>query len=861
MSKTVAFFWSLLMLFISFESFGDHMKRIMRLLKKADVEKAVAILHEGLHESPDHPGYLWLAADLNATDSLPCFNIDSAFVLVKKALESYENISGEQLEDFEKVGFNKQNIMLTDEKIRKLQWKRTQELLTIEAIAAFRNKYPEAPQDTEAIFLRDSLAYIQTKNLDTWKAYQAYIQEYPQSAYYKRALDRYEALLYKDMTADGTLESFESFVDRYPSSPFREEAIGYIFDFKLFWNEPEPLIDFVHSFPESKHIQTALDYLYHLDPLLIRNQGLFLHYKKIDSLRAVDEANQSSLFLYPGSDKINAFIFQTAALGQFELNEVLGKGVYCDPYNQDYLAGAYENDQVLMDRLGHIFFQGSFDTYKEVGFGVILINDGVKGMLLHKNGDLLLTHVEDAGLIGKWMKVKRNGKWALFSLNGTFLSPFEYDRIEVLGNFWVFEKNGLFALTNKRAIDEEVGSGGFTLMFKYDDLELIDDEWMIGFKGKMEGLINDQMEFIIPWATQTIYPNKQIPYSKRGSKYSIYPQLSSIQEGTYENVLVNNSWLALHYDTWQVYSFHALGTINVYDSVRLIGDDHLFVSDTSGSFVLFDADSSYQVQEGDQIRVLSKDDESYVLIENEEIKSIYASDGCLLLSEDFKDIKLLGDSLFAVTSNKKLGVVDHTGAWLVDDSYDFISKNGDVINLLESKKIGAYIVSDSVLIEPGYTSNVEAFGSYFLTSNESGYGLLDAEGVEVISFSNLSLDYFSDSLMWVKTDSSWQVQKIIGKNVIQFGIRSFESMDEIGQNIFRVSTSSGYGLLDENGGYLIPPTFSDIRVVEDGQNWIFVCEKAVPEASFYIWVGYDKDGQKLFSEAYREERYDRFSCD
>ena len=859
---TLVLFW----IALGYAGRADDLKRIMRLLEKSDIQKAVESLKNGLKESPNHAGYLWIAAEINSTDTLSFYNLDSAYILIKQALVYYDSADQDQLKAFEKVALNMSDLIATDQKIRNLHWVKTQQSLSIEAILSFRKKYPEAPQETEAIYLRDSLAYEQAKNIHSWQSYQTYIEQYPQSAYYQAAREQYEYLLYNDKTGDRKLKSYQSFVEQFPQSPYREQAIGHILSYMLFWNDPEFLIAFVNQYSQSKHSQTALEYIYHMAPPLIQDPFLFNNYSRLDSLHVLHNLNQQPLFFYPTDSEVLQLNLKTLESSVYPLTSLLGETPYCQPYIFDYLLGEREGINHVINRAGYTFYAGDFTEHIDVGLGVILLKKGSTGQLIHKTGKVIARNIEAAGMVDdQWIKVRRNNKWTLLSLNGQFLSPFEFDAIERKGRFWIFEKDGLYAFTNKQAILNEAGTGGFTLIFKYDDYEIVDDQWMIGFKGEMEGLINADLSFIIPWDLHQINPHPKVPYAIKNGRYYIYPQQKEMLRSSYSEVLISKSWLAVKAEKWRIRKMNDSDEWLEFDSVRMIGDHQIFVSDSVQSSVLFETDTMYTLIKGDEVRVMdspkTSKQESYLLVKNKDAFKVFTSTGVLMMEEKLTDIKPVGDSVFVVTKNKKVGLIDKTGSWVIENKYDFISKKGSIVNLLLNKKIGAYIMDDSVHIQPQYGSNLESFGSYFLTTKDMKYGLLDKMEQQVMPFQYNQLDYISDSLVWVKTDSSWQIQDIHNQKVFQYGIRSFERISTTAVELFIVSATGGYGLLTASGQYLITPSFSDIRVIGTGKEAIFLCEKAVPEAGFYLWVGFDQHGKRIFSEAYREDFYELIACD
>jgi hypothetical protein len=851
---------------------ADQMKRILRLLERSEIEKAVEALREGLQEESNHAGYLWIAADLVSSDSLPYYDLDSAYILIKNAFVGYDSASEDQIRDFEKIPFDRSLIERSDANIRDLHWDRTQLALSHDALTEFNMKYPDAPQRLLADFQIDSLGFEAAVLQGTWQAYLDYQRKYPGSKFNDQAEGRYQRLLYQDKTGTGSEESLTSFVEKYTDSPYREQAIGRLLKFKLFWNSADSLIEFSRRYYPSLHAQKALSYAFHINKNLIVDPFFAGHYGQIDSLQEQHQLSQSNVFLLPTALGVSVVSLEDFTVRALSLDQVTGDFIHCSPYSLDYFFGRRAGRDVLIQRKGALAFEGDFVSAKNIGLGAVLLlkPDGI-GTLIHKSGSVILENIEEADLIGnQWLKVQRAGKWTLASLNGVLLSDFVYDEIFEEGNFWIFEKDGLYAFSNKKSINDEAGTGGFTLIFKYDDYEVVDENWMIGFKGSREGLINQDLDFIIPWGDHVIYPYKEVPYAKNNGKYTIYPQIDGLVQQSYDEVLVNKNWMVFKRDSWYYKSLKQEIPMQFADSAGLIGEFYLMTVDSTKSALHFSTDTTLELSNGAQIVELTsaghgadKTEEVYLNIIEEKAQRLYAGNGNLLFTLEEEQVsKSIGDSLFIVINSRgKKGIMTASGNWLIQPQYDFVSRSGDMLNLLLGSKIGGYQLSDSSFFSTSYVSNIEPFGKYFLTAQESGVGVVDADEQHLMEFRYRNLKLMNDSLVWVQTDSSWQIQDVISQQIMQYGVRSYEKMQLPLGHVYKVTTSRGYGLLSQDGSYIIAPGFSDIRMISDGTNYFFIGEKSVPEAGFYIWVGFDADGNKIFSEAYREEFYDQIACD
>jgi hypothetical protein len=300
----------------------------------------------------------------------------------------------------------------------------------------------------------------------------------------------------------------------------------------------------------------------------------------------------------------------------------------------------------------------------------------------------------------------------------------------------------------------------------------------------------------------------------------------------------------------------------------MIGSDAIYVQQADSARLIFKSDRVVNMMLSQSAKVLtvtvnpqnSETRESYLLITGED-KQLFDFSGKRLFSTQSNDVKPLGDSLFTVKLEDGYGVLKNDTGWIVLPEYDFISRSDDMLALLKGNKIGAYDLAGGNIIEPSFASIPRKSGDYYQVTQNSSVGLIDKDMNQIMPFDYREILAFGDSLYWVQTDSSWQVQSLKESRLIYYGVRSFERIEKEGDSQFKVLTSSGYGILSFAAGYLVPPTFSDIRLFIVGDEVIYIAEKSVAEADFVIWVGFDSQGNRLFSEAYRESYFEQFACD
>lgn len=844
-----------------------NLKRIIRIIEKQDYDKAIELLKEDIQEEPINPGAFFLYADLLAVDTLPYYDLDRARQYIEIAIDQYDSASTEIIEDLEKANIQRISLDKTYNTIRRLTFQRSEHKNTLQSYNEFLNLYPDSPQADIAIDRRDSIAYEQVKEIHTWEAYKGYMEKYPRSRYRPIAAVRYQRLLYLDRTSSGSLTDLENFVAEHPDNPFVERVISEIFRKRTRENTTENYREFVGDYPSSKVAKKALDFLYHLDPdRFFRLPELKLYrlkgrYNYRDSIALVHEKNKEPLFTYIERGKTGFMDVKGNTFIHPVFDEFYLQNAYCSTFKNDILPGSTGEKKVILNRISETVYEGDFTNVKDLGHGILWTNDK---KVLHKSGFIIYEDIEDAEVLdGAVIRLKKNDKWALGSFTGTVLTSYRFDDISQMGNFWVFEKDGEIALYTRDRLFEQ----GIGLEFKYDELELVNNRIMVGFNNDRECLVNDQLDFLIPWDEHTVYPDSVVYYAKnRGGKYIIYNRDITQKLGNedFRNIQVSSNWLAVESEFWRVLNLREQQvSLKQYDSVKLINDYALFVKFSDSLQVHFPYGNKLTLSYDQKIYDLSSGDRKiqYLIASDEERKSIYDEFGNKILEGAYEEISFLSDSLFRIEEEGYQGVISRSGNILLETEYQLVQLKNDMLVMLRDGRIGCVDLATGMQFDPEYESAFQKIGPFYAATKEGRTGLLDTLNEAIVPFEYQEIEPLNDSLFWVKTDTTWQVMKAGINLPLIKGVRSYRQVSVSDYTFFEILTSSGYGLVSEKGELLISPSFSDLQFMDFDDEAVIRAEKYFVEADYYILVWYNQYAKKIHTAAYREVEYEPFYCD
>ena len=80
-------------------------------------------------------------------------------------------------------------------------------------------------------------------------------------------------------------------------------------------------------------------------------------------------------------------------------------------------------------------------------------------------------------------------------------------------------------------------------------------------------------------------------------------------------------------------------------------------------------------------------------------------------------------------------------------------------------------------------------------------------------------------------------------------------------DLYRFYNKSGFGIIHRTLGVIVPPDFTDVRLLGTNGLGVLMAEQALKEAGFYVLTYYTLQGEKIFSHAYRREDYEKVFCD
>ncbi len=863
-----------LILFSSQLAFADRNKQALKALEKGEFEEVEIQLIKSLQKYPINPGANYIYSLLYTTNSFNKYNLDSAYLFVLKAKEELNIADEKVLKELEKNSITKNDFDIQQTLIEKLAFERALVLNTISDYEYFMEFFKVADQVPEALQKRNVLIYEEVQVINTWQAYKNFIEQFPSAEQVGLAERSYQRLLYLDQTDDGKLASLQNFLKEHPDNEHRTETERKILNIRAGLNRPTDYVNFLNDYPNSFWTKEVTKRFFHLDKDFydLSNYNAYTNNQITkDSLNEVIELNSTS-------------ILPIYEAGQYGFMTINGKVILKPQFEyvkEEYLCGKIQSDILevkgngsiqLINYTGTPIYQDGFDQTTDLKGGFVKMRKNGRYGLWHKSGfDILEARFEDIELLNSnLLKVKVNGKWALYSVFGEeFLKP-QFDDIYLVKDFWIFQKKGLLAVVNLDYLEPLTDGNSVSLDFKFDEVELVKDNYLLCYSGNLESLINEDLGIVINSSDQTIIPMRDNWMVKRDSGYSYYHEENDFfLEESFRDISFSKNWFAFKRDsTWTLLS-EGFGFEPRFeqDSVTVLNDNMVFFQKGDTSRLAFYPNRLVEIRPGDQLELMgtmtAKDSSQFLLIKNDDIERVYAENGEFKFNSKYDHVDYLSSGYFSYEWRGKKGILNSNGRIVLKAEFDGIGQVIDSIApVLFKGKFGYYDLYKETLLKPNYLKRIKKYNQlYQVALTEDGYGFLSQTGEEISAFEFTEIDFWNDSVALVKNDS-WALYHVENEEMIVEGIQRVDYIqDNEEEKVAYLLTDKGFGIFSNIRGEILSPSFNNIINLGTAEEPLFFAEKHVPEADFYVIVYANAQGETIRSQAFRADEYEMILCE
>lgn len=872
-------FASSLILLISFFSL-EVPKRAFRSYEKGDIEKTVEALDKSLEKDTLNPAANYLYSVLHTDTAYSDYDVDKAYDFVVRAIRQFKTvIDPKDLEDLKEVLVDSAHLEAQKDKVDALKFEMVRQIHTIDEYESFISRHNDATQIPRAIEGIHSIAFLGAQAVDTWQSYKEFIDEFPKAEQFDEADSLYKLLIYEERTADGKLNSFKSFLEEFPATPYRDLIIPEIFKISTATNRIEDYEAFLREYPTEEFQKIAYRRIYHIFKEKYGSEDFLKYFPSTEFADSVSkvQALEKDFWIPKLTDNTIEFVNSN---GQSKLKTQLTtvpQNCLCEPILSDFVVGSYFQESAIISRDGHLLYNGAFENAREAGYGFIVLESEEGERLFHKSGDMIIAEPKESiSLLNESLiRIEDNGFFGLQSIHGLPFLENEFVLIDTLGQFIWLEKEDGIALVSPEILYPALDGESVPIEFAYDEVEVLDNGRIWVSRNGQEAILDQQLRSVIPFGPYQIYEEAYGWKLKEKNGFRVlhdrYPQLSS---KTYPEVKSNQQWLAVkEAQKWSLYD--QLGSTpaqNEIDSVAFLGENmvmlqlgnKLVAQFKTGKQLTMDKEWKYQLLVPQTyVKTGEPAIHDYFMLTNaKNYRKIYNEYGREILTATFNEVIAMGPNVLRL-QKKNAALADSTGHYLLNFVYDGIGSNvGGYVSTLDKGKFGVINPAKQINIAPEYEKLLEAYTDTVLVAVKDKYkGFVNAKNKALTAFEFDEVKYFNDSIALVRIDEEWLLENIKNEDILYERITDFEIIEvgEEDKTLF-ITTETGQGIYSESMGQIIEPTYTYIKVLGTPKDPIYFAVKLVAEANIYVVIYYDKKGNKLFTQSFRQEEYFKIAC-
>ena len=477
---------------------GD-VPKALKLLQKDRLDNAIKSLERIRDRDSLNPEYYYCYSVIYSTDSLPLYNVDTAYQYIKTALSHYKGLSDQRERDkLAKDGINEPIISIQKRFVEKLGFNRAFRDNSEEQYNYYLSYYDKSYLSDSAISLRNKAAFKKAVAQNTYSSYQRFMETYPNAREVDEARERFERLYFDERTKDGKLSSYTKFLNEHPNTTYRELAEQQIFELSTIDGTAASFLKFIKDYPNSKWSSVALNFAFHVDRASIPNKFW------TDSLKKVAQIESELLIPFYKLGMFGFFNSKGEEILSPSFTEI-NPNYKCEIENTGFLILDIGEDHHIINKLGtSILKKSSIEEVIDIGQGLLWVLDSIESAIIHKSGEEIFKGaITDAKIVlDNFLAIQIDKQWKLFSLTGKLLIIESFDNVGQLNNILVVERESIHAiitiediLATKEAIIPK-------LEFKFLEVEKYDSTKLIVRTQSSANIVDQEFNNSLPPSTE-----------------------------------------------------------------------------------------------------------------------------------------------------------------------------------------------------------------------------------------------------------------------------------------------------------------------------------------------------------------------
>lgn len=775
---------------------------------------------------------------------------------------------------------------------------------TYQAYREFMDTYPEAKQFSQAEERFNTLVFQAQTKTGNLTSYYQFLDAFPQSPYRFQA----EQAIFSITTASNHLASYAAFARDFPNSPLIHKAVNWLYHL---YQASHPADSFFITFSDLPLLDSLKEAQSVASEFLLPYWDKEFGFINTSGATAITPRFTSILPEYLCHGVPSAQLFG-----------VTEKIVYMLNKNGDTIH-SFEIENAKLEEVREL---GGGLIWISLGNSGTLLHISGQAVISPQENVTNVELLPSTNLPYQFIKYQVAGQWGLKSFTGTTLLPPNYDDISEYNQFIVLEGDGKLAVTNRDILTGQVANPNFQAEFLYEDVTLLDEDFLLAYTEEYETVLDTTLTQVVPLKKHTILhrilltdedvfllrTNEEKQRVQNDSliteqvfHYSLAPRTISTLPSSFSQAYYNDQWLTLKqeqkyylydkdslsfssktYDSVKIVSEHFALTFskgsNSTDSVRLLiaGQSPMFLPTSSTT----DEEVTFRLHAANT-SILSSVEESILIDQPGQPDLLLTQTGDTVLFADVDRVSAYPEGLYALEKKNKQGIIDQYGNEIVPVRYERIGsyQSDGLISIFDRKKFGTYHPQTGTIIEPAYEGLLRYYSVVlqdsvpvptYIAKKNGKFGIIDAKEQLLLPFEFQAVRYWNAQAALVKYNNLWHIYALekASKRRLPFDEEAIQYADIIefselpttnAEKLLKIYKNSDYGILSNQRGEVLKPTFDDIRLIAHPQTQesLYLTEKYVSEAKLHILIYLDTQGEIIFRQAYDPDAYDQLYCD
>jgi WG containing repeat len=850
----VSFLWT------SESCWAQSTRQIQAKIEKGNWNGAFQQLQKSYRKDTGSIDLKWLLAQWYFAPANPNQQIDSAYRYLGKTKSSFASTTDKQRERLKRQSIDESAIQSLKVKVDSMAFNRAKQINSLKGYDDFITRYTSAREMSMAVELRDEVAFLEALKVNTFQSFQQYLEQYPKSHRMAEAKQRFEELLFETKTRDQKLASYINFSKSFPASPYGTQADKAIFEITTALGDTTSFQSFIKAFPDNKFRKKAIDWLYYL---YADSEKELPQQWMTDSLHAVKKLREN-------------FWVPILTNGKFGFIDSKGPEVMPPRFggiDSDYLCGLVEDDLIstsegLFNRNGTKIVEAS-PILQLLELGFVKAGDSTCLKLIHASGAASINQcADDYQIIGsRFIFSIRKEVGNLLTLSGKQLVPGEWDEAHWLENVLVLSRLGKKTLYTQVQLAQLADGNRPTTEYVFDDVRVAAPDRLLVRNGSLEGLVNSQLEFIVPLDRQVLSLEPFGLVRKVNDDFFLDAVSSKLANQHYKKYLFNRQWLLVsNINQQRLFDLRTKQFLPEADSCWFAAG-LAFSKRNDSTTIYFNSSNRLSFLNERKVTLIPSRDSihAFYTVESKIKKAVYdVIDGKKLFTIDFDFIESINQQLFMVTRKSKKGIINRDGKVILPIEYEALALNqAHYWSTFKDRKFGLIDFKTGKILKPISIKSVAVQDERTLIVFKDGfYGLMDWQAKPITPFAYEEILPWKDNMIWVKKNFLWSLIDFVSGKVIIDKIKRFDKLvDTEASKIYRVQHENFFGIVTTHTGIIIPPTFSAIVNVGSSEEPLYFTDKEVEEAGVHVVIYYDAFGKFLRKQVYEEEEYERILCE